>query len=88
MSSARSSLTAVPTLSDVYLPNSDSDNSSSSLDLEKKSISPRPTHSLTFHKNNYRTDDLSTVRKTRSENFVTHLKAFKTKVSKSLVIIF
>lgn len=80
MSSTRSSFTAVHTLSDVYLSNSDSNNST--LDLEKKPSSLKP-HLLTFYNDS---DELTTAPKTRCDTIVSHLRSFKVKVCGLIIL--
>lgn len=74
MSSTRSSFTAVQTISNVYLSNSDNNNTT--LDLEQKP-SPVKPHSLTFYNHS---DELSTAPKTRCDTLVSHLRSFRAQV--------
>ncbi|KAG2206495.1 hypothetical protein INT47_008512 [Mucor saturninus] len=73
MSSTRSSFTAVHTISQEYLSNSDNNNTT--LDIEQKPAPVKP-HSLTFYNH---TDELSTAPKTRCDTLVSHLRSFRVK---------
>lgn len=75
MSSTRSSLTAVPTIANIYISNPNDDGSNA---LEKKPSSYANSVSLTIDNN---TDDLNTSRKSRCATIVSHLRHFKQKVS-------
>lgn len=74
MSSTRSSLTAVPTISNIYISNPNEDSNA----LEKKPSSYATSISLTIDNN---TDDLNTSRKSRCATIVSHLRHFKQKVN-------
>lgn len=74
MSSTRSSLTAVPTIANIYISNPYDDGNA----LDKKPSSYTNSVSLTIDNN---TDDLNTSRKSRCATIVSHLRHFKQKVS-------
>lgn len=76
MSSTRSSVTDVPTLSNTCF--SSNDDNDVSLDIEKNH--PSLPHTLTFYNNND-SDDITTARPTQYNKFLSHMQEFKTKVS-------
>lgn len=80
MSSTRSSITAVPSISHIYLSNSDNN----PIDLEKKPSLPQ-SNPLTFH-NNDDTDDINTARKTRFSSLKSRLRSFRVKVHNLFIL--
>lgn len=80
MSSTRSSITAVPTLSNTYF--SSSDDNHNSIDIEKAAASKSNT--LTFY--NHESDEApTTTPSTRVNKVLSHFQSFKTKVTQEMV---
>lgn len=76
-SSTRSSVTAVPTLSNSYFPSSDDNHSS--IDIEKAATAK--SNQLTYCKHNPDEAPATTTPSTRLNKVLSHFQSFKTKVT-------